>query len=68
MIVLYQATNILISHIDGPNAVTQYNIAYKVLNVIVMVYSIFLSPLWPAFTDAYTQKDFVMDGTASTAK
>lgn len=59
MIVLYQATNILISHIDGPNAVTQYNIAYKVLNVIVMVYSIFLSPLWPAFTDAYTQKDFV---------
>jgi len=58
MIVLYQATNILISHIDGPTAVTQYNIAYKVLNVIVMVYTIILSPLWPAFTDAYTQKDF----------
>lgn len=58
MIVLYQATNILISHIDGPTAVTQYNIAYKILNVIVMVYTIILSPLWPAFTDAYTQKDF----------
>lgn len=59
MIVLYQATNILISHLDGPTAVTQYNIAYKVLNVIVMVFTIILSPLWPAFTDAYTKKDFI---------
>lgn len=58
MIVLYQATNILISHIAGPESVTQYNIAYKLLNVAVMVYTIILAPLWPAFTDAYTQKDY----------
>lgn len=58
MIVLYQATNILISHIAGPESVTQYNIAYKLLNIAVMVYSIILGPLWPAFTDAYTKNDY----------
>lgn len=57
-IVLYQATNILISNIDGPEAVTQYNIAYKILNVVVMGYMIILNPLWPAYTDAYTKKDY----------
>lgn len=59
VIVLYQTTNILISNIEGPDAVTEYNIAYKLLNVIMMVYTLILSPLWPAFTDAYTKKDFV---------
>lgn len=58
MIVLYQATNILISHIAGSESVTQYNIAYKLLNVVVMIYTIILTPLWPAFTDAYTKKDY----------
>lgn len=58
MIVLYQATNILISHIAGPESVTQYNISYKLLNVAVMIYTIILNPLWPAFTDAYTKKDY----------
>lgn len=57
-IILYQATNILISNLAGPESVTQYNIAYKILNVVVMVYSIILTPLWPAFTDAYTKKEF----------
>lgn len=59
MIVLYQATNILISHIAGPESVTQYNIAYKLLNLVVMVYTIILAPLWPAFTDAFTKQDYV---------
>lgn len=59
VIVLYQTTNILISNIEGPDAVTEYNIAHKLLNVIMMVYTLILSPLWPAFTDAYTKKDFV---------
>ena len=58
MIVLYQSTNILISNLDGPEAVTQYNIAYKVLNVVALIFTIILSPLWPAFTDAYAKKDY----------
>lgn len=58
-VVLYQCTNILISNVSGPEEVTSYNIAYKYLNIGMMVFSIILSPLWPAFTDAYTKKDYV---------
>lgn len=58
VIVLYQSTNLLITHLDGPEAVTQYNVAYKLLNIIIMFYMIILGPLWPAFTDAYAKNDF----------
>lgn len=58
VVVLFQATNILISNVSGPNEVTSYNIAYKYMAVAMMIYNIILSPLWPAFTDAYTKKDF----------
>lgn len=58
-VVLYQCTNILISRLSGPEYVTAYNIAYKYLNIALMVYSIVLTPLWPAFTDAYTRKNFI---------
>jgi O-antigen/teichoic acid export membrane protein len=57
-IILFQCTNILISNISNPIDVSVYNIAYKYLYAAVMFYSIFMGPLWPAFTDAYTKKDF----------
>lgn len=58
VLVLYQFTNILISNVSGPLDVTYYNIAYKYLGVSMMVFTIIMSPIWPAFTDAYTKKDF----------
>ena len=58
VIVFFQTTNILISNISGPNDVTSYNIAYKYIYTALMIYNIILTPLWPAFTDAYTKKDF----------
>ncbi len=58
IVVLYQCTNILISNVSGPEDVTAYNIAYKYLGIAMMIYTIIISPLWPAFTDAYTKKDF----------
>ena len=58
VVVLYQSTNILISHVSSPLTVTSYNIAYKYLNVAMMVYAIITAPLWPAYTDAYVKRDF----------
>lgn len=58
IVVLFQCTNILISNVSGPNEVTSYNIAYKYIGTAMMLYTIILSPLWPAFTDAYVKKDF----------
>lgn len=58
VVILFQATNLLITNISGPMDVTNYNIAYKYLSIAMMVYTIMLGPLWPAFTDAYTKRDF----------
>lgn len=58
MIVLYQATNILISNVSSPTEVTSYNIAYKYIGAASMTFNIILAPLWPAFTDAYMKNDW----------
>lgn len=59
IIVLYQATNILISNVSNPIEVANYNVAYRYINMSLMVFNILLTPLWPAFTDAYVKKDFM---------
>lgn len=57
-IIQYQMSNFLIIRHFGASEVTEYNIGYRYFNVLLMVWSIFVSPLWVAFTDAYTRKDF----------
>lgn len=58
VLVLYQSTNILIAYVSSPTDVTNYNIAYKLLNFAMMVYTIITAPLWPAYTDAYSRGDY----------
>ena len=58
VLVLYWSTNVLISHVSSPVEVTRYNIAYQLLSVAMMAYTIITSPLWPAYTDAYTRGDY----------
>lgn len=59
MIVMYQATNILIANVSNPIEVANYNVAYRYINMAFMIFNILLTPIWPAFTDAYTKQDFV---------
>ena len=58
VVVLYQATNILISNVSSPLEVTSYNIAYKYVHTAMLAYLIIVSPLWPAYTDAYVKQDY----------
>lgn len=58
VVVLYQCTNILISNLSGPADVTSYNIAYKYITIAMMILTIMMAPLWPAFTEAYTKQDY----------
>ena len=58
-IVLYQTNNLIITHTVGNSAVVEYNVAYKYMHVLVMVFTIIVTPLWSATTEAYTKKDFV---------
>ena len=59
MLLIFQFTNIIISRELGPEAVTLYNVTYKIFSVAEMVIMIILTPIWSAYTDAYTRKDFV---------
>ena len=58
VIVLYQSTNVLISYVSSPLMVTSYNLAYRYLNLAMMLFTIITAPLWPAYTDAYTKGDY----------
>lgn len=56
-LVIFGAANIFITQFCGPAAVTTYNIAYKFFNLLVIAYTIILSPMWNAYTDAYVKSD-----------
>jgi O-antigen/teichoic acid export membrane protein len=58
MLLIFQFTNIIISRELGPEYVTQYNVTYKLFSIAEMLIMIVLTPIWSAYTDAYTRKDF----------
>lgn len=66
MLLIFQLTNIIISRELGPESVTLYNVTYKLFHIVEMVAMIVLSPVWSAYTDAYTRKDFVWMKRSST--
>lgn len=57
-VLLFQANNLIIAHVSGPEYVADYNIAYQYLNVLCMFYNIVLVPVWSSSTDAYYRGDY----------
>ena len=57
-IVLYQTNNMIIAHIGKPADVTVFNIAYKYMGIVLMSFSILISPFWSAITEAFTVHDY----------
>lgn len=57
-IAFYQTNNLIISHYVGPDEVTVYNIAYKYMNVLTMIFTILISPFWSAFAEANVNCDY----------
>lgn len=57
-IILFHANNLIITHTVGSAAVVTYNIAFKLMHSIVLVFSIVVTPIWSAATEAYTLGDF----------
>ncbi len=56
-IVIFGSSNLFIAKFCGPADVTVYNIAFKYFNLIAVAYTIVLSPLWSAYTDAFVKDD-----------
>lgn len=57
-LVLFSTSNLIISNLFGPADVTSYNIAYKYINLISMVFVIIANPFWTAITDAYCRHEY----------
>ena len=57
-IIQFQMANFLILRYIGPVEVTEYNIAYKYMSIIMMIWSIMTTPVWAAVTDAVTNDDY----------
>lgn len=57
-LIMFQSSNIIITQFYGPAEVTPYNIAYKLFSVIMMGFTIIVSPFWAAFTEAWVKEDF----------
>lgn len=56
---IFQFTNIIITRIEGPDVVTQYNIAYKYFNVLNMFALIILSPFGLLLQMLMLRKTFI---------
>jgi O-antigen/teichoic acid export membrane protein len=56
-IVLYQTNSFVIAHVVGVSSVTTYDIAYKYAGIFQMVFTIILSPIWIASTEAYAHNN-----------
>jgi len=57
-IILFQANNIIITRVVGPESVVEYSMAFKYISVLTMVFNIIITPIWSATTDAYVRSDF----------
>lgn len=58
-IAFYQTNNLIISHFVGPSEVTVYNIAYKYMQILSMIFTIFITPFWSAYAEANVNGDFL---------
>jgi O-antigen/teichoic acid export membrane protein len=58
VVAILTSNNFLISYFVDNQNVTYYNIAYRLFSIISIFQIMIMTPLWPAFTDAYTLKDY----------
>jgi O-antigen/teichoic acid export membrane protein len=56
-IVQFQTASIIIAHYFGPLQVTSYNIVFRYFGILLMGYTIFITPFWSASTEAYVKND-----------
>jgi len=58
MIVIFTTDNLIISKLLGPSEVTNYDIVYKLFQVVITISVIVQDPFWALYTDAFQKKDF----------
>ncbi len=57
-LVIFSTDNFIISQLFSPAQVVPYNIAYKYFSIVILIYTIIITPYWSSFTEAYIKKDY----------
>ena len=57
-IILFQTNNFIITHIINSTTVVEYNVVYKYMNILTMLFTIVAMPMWSATTEAYTKGEY----------
>lgn len=53
-----QTDNLVIAHFLGAKQVTPYNVTFRLFAIATMMQTLVYPSLWPAYTEAFAQKDF----------
>ena len=53
----YTSDSFVVTQIMGPDAVTEYNVPYRLFSIFTVVLTFFLGPLWPAYAEARARGD-----------
>ena len=56
-LILFSTDNLIITKIYGPAEVVPYQIAYKFFSIVMIGYSIIVTPYWSSITKAFAQND-----------
>ena len=56
-VVAFSADNLILAHLIGPHAVTQYAIVYQMFSLGPVLFGMFLNALWPAYGEARVRGD-----------
>jgi len=57
-IILFYSNNLIIAHVINNDAVVEYNIAYKYMSILNILFTIIATPIWSATTEAYALEDY----------
>ncbi len=56
--VIFASSNLIISNVVSPEEVTPYQACYYYFGIPLMLFTIVITPIWSATTDAYAQEDY----------
>lgn len=57
-IIIFSTDNLIINQLFGPEEVANYYLAFKYFGIITLGFAIISNPLWSAYTDAFTARDY----------
>jgi O-antigen/teichoic acid export membrane protein len=57
VLIIFTTDKILITQLFGPQAVTPYDVVFKLFSIVTLLHGLIMAPLWSSYTDAYHRGD-----------